>query len=140
MVVNLRKVECCGQQQRLEGGGYFTYPPTCCLNCCIVANWNFSRGIQQYSFYKAQLVNGVKVCDPVVKTDVLRHSAINFISLMRCKLRTCVCVCGLINKETCKRPSVHRLIAASKYRACSFCYHVKTIISTRTGVASMCGL
>jgi hypothetical protein len=58
-------------------GGYFTYPPTCCLNCCILANWNFIHGIQQYSFCKAQQVNEVKVRDPIVKTDVLRHSVKN---------------------------------------------------------------
>jgi hypothetical protein len=58
-------------------GGYFTYPPTCCLNCCILANWNFNHGIQQYSFCKAQQVNGVKFCDSIVKTDVLRHSVKN---------------------------------------------------------------
>jgi hypothetical protein len=49
------------------GGGYFTYPPTCCLNFCILANWNFNHGIQQYLFCKAQQVNGVKFCDSLWK-------------------------------------------------------------------------
>ena len=58
-------------------GGYSTYPPTCCLNCCILANWNFIHGIQYFHFAKRSKLMKLKFVDPIVKTDVLRYSVKN---------------------------------------------------------------